>query len=60
MYMKTPEPPIDPPAPKPTPACPVCGETEPETFYFDRDGHCFGCDHCITTKDYWEVEDKDL
>lgn len=60
MFTKMPEPPIDPPPPQPTPACPICGEEEPETFYFDRNGHCFGCDHCITTKEYWEVEENEL
>lgn len=54
-----PDPPLEPREPKPNyPACPVCGYEEPEYFYF-HDGLCFGCDHCVETKDYFEVEGFD-
>lgn len=41
------------------PPCPVCGSDEAETFYFSyRNGDCVGCDKCIQTKEYWEVNDE--
>lgn len=36
------------------PSCPICG-SEADTLYQDRDGHTFGCDECIKTKDAWEM-----
>lgn len=37
------------------PTCPVC-DGEGETFYYNRYGDPVGCDLCVTTKEYWEVE----
>lgn len=31
------------------PVCPCCGSEESEDFYFDREGRCVGCDSCIHT-----------
>lgn len=54
--MKVPDPPLEPNEPEPNyPPCPVCGCDEPETLYY-RGAECVGCDHCLTTKEYWEVE----
>lgn len=44
--------------------CPFCG-AEAERFYFGRtkyiEGPVFvGCEECISEKEYWEVERRDL
>ena len=36
----------EPPAEKPMPRCPVCGD-ECELYYV-QDGEIIGCEHCIT------------
>lgn len=38
------------------PSCPVCGSDEAETFFFAKSGECFGCDKCVTRRDYYELE----
>lgn len=39
------------------PICPVCGSDEAETFFFAKSGECFGCDKCVTCRDYYELEE---
>lgn len=41
------------------PRCPVCG-ADAETFYQARTGQIVGCDCCLTTKEYWEIETEEF
>lgn len=45
------------------PRCPICG-AEADTFYYgktiwDDTRQVVGCDGCIKTKEWWEVEEED-
>ena len=35
-------------------SCPVCGESQPESFVFDRSGDIVGCNCCCHFKDAYE------
>lgn len=35
--------------------CPVCNAIVEEYVYLDRDQEIFGCDRCVTTKEYYEL-----
>lgn len=35
-------------------SCPVCGESQPETFVFDRSGDIVGCNCCCHFKNAYE------
>lgn len=39
------------------PKCPACGAT-PELFYCDERGRVVGCDRCLHTRDWWQVNEK--
>ena len=54
MAERIPELPLEPPAPKPMPVCPVCGD-ETDTYYKDFHGTIVGCDQCMDTVDAREV-----
>lgn len=41
------------------PPCPICGSEEAETYYYSKFGILFGCDNCVRTKEYWEMEAED-
>lgn len=40
--------------------CPFCGEADPETFYFQKDGGVIGCSACIEAKDCSDTCPEDL
>lgn len=57
-----PERPLEPPADKPLPRCPVCGE-ETDVFYIDKYREIAGCDNCLRGVESWyesEVKGNEL
>ena len=50
---------LEPPAPKPIPACPYCGK-ECDTVYLDADGDIVGCDQCISMADAYDYLYEDV
>lgn len=43
----------------PTKFCPICGEPDPENFYFNA-LECVGCSACVESVCWEDVEEDDL